>query len=219
MKLILALLTAGLIAVPFNTTQAAEMTEIANMPAGAYELDRSHASLVLKVSHIGLANYTFRFNEFSADLTLDPKNIESSAVEVSINPMSIDTGSPFKDKKDFDAKLATSEDWLNAGEFPKIAFKSKKLEKTGENTGQMTGDLTLLGVTKPVTLDVVFNGAYESKPFADVAALGFSASGSLNRSDWQFNTYIPSIGDKIDIIIEAEFHKKPDATPEASAEE
>lgn len=210
MKFLLALFTAAIIAAPL---QAAEKTSPENMPSGHYELDRGHASLVLKVSHIGLSNYTFRFNDFDVDLNFDAENVENSTVSAQIKPLSIDTGYPFKEKKDFDKKLATGEDWLNVGEFPTITFTSTKIERSGDTTGQMTGDLTLLGVTKPVTLNVTFNGAYESKPFADVPALGFSASGSLNRSDWGFDTYVPSIGDKIDIMIETEFHKKADAAP------
>ncbi|MEM6781707.1 MAG: YceI family protein [Pseudomonadota bacterium] len=199
------LLAAALVVVP--VAAKAEMTPIAQMPAGVYELDKTHASLTWKVSHLGLSDYTARFNTFDASLTLDPANITQSSVNVTISPLSIETDYPNADEKDFDKKLTEGEDWFNVGAFPEITFASTAIEQTGENTGKVTGDLSLLGVTKPVTLDVVFNGAYESKPFANVPAVGFSATGTIKRSDWGFDTYVPTIGDEVELLIEVEFEK------------
>lgn len=195
----------------FPVAAMAEMTPVKDMPAGLYVLDDSHASLTWKVSHLGLSNYTARFTKMTADLTFDPAAPENSALAVTVDPMSIRTDFPGAAEKDFDKELATDKSWFNAGEFPSIKFVSKKIERTGENTGKLHGDLTLLGVTKPLTLDVTFNGAMIKKPFSEVAALGFSAHGVLKRSEWGFSTYVPTIGDDVELLIETEFHKAPTA--------
>ncbi|MAF31456.1 MAG: polyisoprenoid-binding protein [Magnetococcales bacterium] len=178
------------------------------VPAGIYTLDPTHASITWQVNHLGLSNYTARFTKFTAEVDYNPKNPEESVITASIDPTSIKTDYPYPQKKDFDKKLVENEDWFNASAFPKIDFKSTKLEMTGEKTAIMTGDLTLLGQTKPVTLNVNFNGAYEAHPFTGKPALGFSAKGTLNRSDWGFTTYVPNIGDEVKLIIETEFEKK-----------
>lgn len=187
--------------------QGSSGTPLAEMPAGEYELDKTHASLIWKVSHLGLSDYTARFTDFDATIQLNPENLTQSQVQATINPMSVKTDYPHPEKKDFDAKLAKGEGWFNAEAYPEITFVSKNLEKTGETTGTMTGDLTFLGVTKPVTLDVTFNKAMQEHPFAGKPALGFSAEGSLKRSEWGMDTYLPNIGDHVKILIEAEFFK------------
>lgn len=178
------------------------------MPAGVYTIEPSHASVTWKVNHLGLSNYTARFTGINAAITLDPAKPENSSVTATIDPMSIRTDYPDAAKKDFDKELATSEQWFNAGKFPEIKFVSNKIEITGEKTGKIHGDLTLLGVTKPVVLDTVFNGAYAKQPFADLPGIGFSAKTTIKRSDWGLSTYVPNIGDDVEVWIEAEFHKK-----------
>ena len=187
------------------TAIAQEKTAIDAMPAGLYKLDKSHASLVWKVSHLGLSNYTARFTSFDADLMLNPTNLESSKVNVTIDPTSIKTDYPEPEKKDFDAQLINDAGWFNAKQFPQITFKSTKVEKTGDDTGKVTGDLTFMGVTKPVTLDVKFNAALGNHPFANKPAVGFSATGTIKRSDFGMTKYIPQIGDEVSLLIEVEF--------------
>ena len=175
-------------------------------PSGTYVLDRTHASIIWKVSHLGLSNYAGRFASFDATLSYDADNPEASSVTVEINPLSVRTDYPFPEKTDFDAKLGKGEDWFNAGAFPVITFTSTKLEQTGPTTGKMTGDLTMLGVTKPVTLDVTMNGSLAEHPMNKKPAIGFSATGEIKRSDWGFSTYVPMIGDTVTLQIEAEFN-------------
>lgn len=183
----------------------AQMTPLAEMPAGTYNLDLSHTSLTWKVSHLGLSNYTARFTEMSGTLKLDPKDPTKSQLTVTVNPASVETDYKATEKKDFDKELATGKDWFNAGKFPEIRFVSTRIERTGENTGKVHGNLTFLGVTKPLTLDTVFNGSYAAKPFVEVPSLGFSATATLKRSDWGLSTYVPNIGDNVKILIETEF--------------
>lgn len=199
-----ALLLASFAATPAH---AQDMTPWKDMPAGVYSVDKTHASLLWKVSHAGLSNYTARFKSFDADITFDPADLTKSKVTAKIDPASLETDYVPTAEKDFNKNLITQEQWFNAGKFPQITFTSTKIEVTGDNTGKIHGDLTLLGVTKPVVLDAVFNGAYTVQPFSKKPTLGFSATGSLTRSDFGLDTYVPAIGDKVDIVIEAEFAK------------
>jgi polyisoprenoid-binding protein YceI len=176
-----------------------------DVPAGVYRLDPTHASLTWKVSHLGLSNYTARFTKMTADLTFDPAKPESSAIKVGVDPKSIRTDYPFADKKDFDKNLSMGEEWFNAGQHPEITFTSTKVAMTGAKTAKVTGDLTLLGVTKPVVLDVTLNNALREQPFAKKPALGFSGTTRIKRSEFGMSKYVPIIGDEVQIIIEAEF--------------
>jgi len=200
------LLSAALL-FAFPLTSHAEMTPPDQMPAGIYTVDKTHASVTWKVSHMGLSNYTARFTSIDAELNFDPVKPENSVIKASVDPLSIRTDYPNAAEKDFDKELATGTMWFNGVAFPKITFESTKIEMIGDKSAKITGNLTLLGVTKPMTLDAVFNGAYIKKPFADVPGLGFSAIGTIKRSEFGMKTYIPNIGDDVQIIIEAEFHK------------
>lgn len=201
----LALSTAAVITMGVASPVFANLTPYSEMPAGVYTLDKTHASLTWKVSHIGLSDYTARFTKFDSELTFDPANPEASSVTVTIDPTSIKTDYPYPEKKDFDKKLIEGEEWFNSLAFPEITFTSTSIEKTGENTGKMTGDLSFLGMTKPLTLDVTFNGAYAVQPFSQKPAIGFSAHGILKRSEWGFDTYVPNIGDDVELLIEVEY--------------
>ena len=181
-----------------------------DMPSGEYELDLTHASVVWKVSHLGLSDYVARFADFDASIQYNANDVTDSVVTASINPLSIQTAYPNADEKDFNQILATDKSWFNAGQFASIDFKSTKITMTGEKTAEMVGDLTFLGVTKPVTLNVTFNGAMLRQPFSGKPTMGFSATTSLERSQWGMTKYVPNIGDKVEIMIEGEFAKTDD---------
>lgn len=177
------------------------------MPAGTYHLDKSHASLVFTVSHIGFSDYTMSFDIFDATLELDPAHPEQGRVTAIIDPRSLDLPSP---PEGFTATLL-GENWLNTLAFPRITFTSTKIERTGENTANIYGDLELLGVKKPVILHATFNGGYAGHPMDPNARIGFSATGSFKRSDFGMTYGIPEpgttmgVGDEINVMIETEF--------------
>lgn len=200
MRLFLTIM--ALLAFPLSV-QAQEATPYEAMPGGLYELDKNHASFIWKVDHLGLSDYTARFTDFDVDLAYDPINVENTQVRATIDPTSIETDYP--GEKDFDGELANEAGWFNATQFPEITFRSTEVERTGDNTGKVTGNLTFLGVTKPVTLDVTFNKAIGNHPFANKPVLGFTATGSIKRSEFGMTKYIPQIGDEFDFIIQAEF--------------
>jgi polyisoprenoid-binding protein YceI len=179
-----------------------------DMPDGIYKVDLSHASIVWKVSHLGLSHYVARFTEFDASIEFDASNVANSKVTATINPMSIQTAYPNADEKDFDQVLATEKGWFNASEFTQISFESTSIEMTSDSRAIMRGNLTLLGVSKPVSLDVTFNGAMPKQPFSGKPTLGFSATTTITRSEWGMSKYVPHIGDSVSVMIEGEFAKE-----------
>jgi polyisoprenoid-binding protein YceI len=176
-----------------------------DMPTGAYKVDLSHASIVWKVSHLGLSNYVARFTEFDAAIDFNPNDIEKSQVTASINPLSIQTAYPNAAEKDFNNILATEKGWFNANSFASIDFASTSIDMTSEKTAVMKGKLTFLGVTKEISLNVVFNGAMTKQLFTGKPTMGFSATTHIVRSDFGMSKYVPSIGDKVEVMIEGEF--------------
>lgn len=172
-------------------------------PEGDYILDPAHTSIVWSINHVGLSNYTARFDRASGALQFNPETPEKSQVEIIIDPTSVNTGDP-----EFDQEIANKSSYFNATEFPQIRFISTSLAKTGDNSGKMTGDLSFRGVTVPLTLDIVFNGA--GKSFGHKGkTLGFSATGSLKRSEFGLTTLESfGIGDEVSLVIETEFNEK-----------
>lgn len=200
--------TALIMAFALATPALAQTTAPGTLPAGIYVSDETHTSVTFKVNHMGLSNYTARFAKADAELNFDPADPTKSSVKASVDPLSIRTDYPHADQKDFDKELSGSADWFNGEKFPSISLASTRIEKTGENTGKMYGDVTFLGVTKPVTLDVTFNGAYAEHPMTKAPAMGFSATGIIKRSDFGLDQHIPMIGDEVSVLIEIEFKKK-----------
>jgi polyisoprenoid-binding protein YceI len=178
-----------------------------DMPEGVYTLDLSHASVVWKVSHLGLSNYVARFADFDAAIDYDSSDITKSTVTVKINPMSIQTAYPNAKEKDFNNILATDKNWFNAAEFASIDFVSTSIEMTGEKTAVMQGNLTFLGLSRTVSLDVKFNGAMLKQPFNGKPTMGFSATTMIKRTNWGMDKYAPNIGDDVEVLIEGEFVK------------
>lgn len=162
-----------------------------------YIYDPAHTQIFFSVNHLGFSFSTGRFNAFSGDFTFDPAQVEKSQVNATIDINSLDMASD-----EWDTHLK-GKDFFNAEKFPQMAFKSTKVEKTGEKTGKLTGDLTLLGVTKPVTLDVTWNGS-GPHPMTKNMIAGFSANGSLKRSDFGMTYGLGMVGDDIKIMINVE---------------
>jgi polyisoprenoid-binding protein YceI len=192
-------------------SQAVPAASTAPVPAGAYTLDKSHASLLFRADHLSFSHYTARFTRFDAQLQFDPSNLPASSVKVTIDPKSIDAdGAP----EGFLASLAGAQ-WLDADKFPQMSYRSTKVERAGKNGMRISGELTLHGVTRPVSLDATYNGGYAGHPFDPHARIGFSAKGTLKRSQFGVSYGIPAPGstmgvsDDVEIIIEAEFQGPP----------
>ena len=198
---------------PAAPTAASPKLPKADIPAGDYTLDKNHSTIVFRLSHLGFSNYTAAFADFDAKLHFDQNNAAASTLDVTIDPKSLTLPSP---PEGFHDELLGNQ-WLNAGAYPAITFKSTKIELTGADTGKVTGDLTLHGVTKPVTLDVTYNGGYAGHPMDPHARIGFSAKGSFKRSDFGIAFGVPApgttmgVGDEVQVTIEAEFTGPPTA--------
>ncbi len=185
-------------------------------PAGEYVSDPTHASVNFKVQHLGLAWYSLKFKTFDATVTFDPANIAASKVTATIKPSDLVIGYPqdyvknhpgtkFKTWED---DVANSANLLDGDKFPTITFTSTSVEPSGERSAKVTGDLTLKGVTKPVTLDVTFSGETASHYFAKVPAIGFSAVGTFKRSDFGMEYLAGVVSDDVKVEIEGDFIQK-----------
>jgi polyisoprenoid-binding protein YceI len=187
----------------------------ADIPAGAYTLDRAHASLIFRVDHLGFSRYTASFGRREAELQLDPANLSSARVVARIDPRSLTLENP---PVGFLEALLGAQ-WLDAARYPEISFRSTGVALTGRNAARITGDLTLHGVTRPVTLAATFNGGYAGHPLDPNARIGFSARGAFKRSDFGIALGIPPAGssmgvsDEVEVIIEAEFNGPPWTAP------
>lgn len=175
--------------------------EPAALKAGAYSLDQKHASLLFKINHLGYSTYVGRFETLDATLDFDATNVSAAHVEAKIDIASLDVAN------DEFAETLTGPSWFDASAFPEAVFKSTQIEKTGETTGRMTGDLTLHGVTQPVTLDVAFNGAAQDV-LRGGYVVGFSAKGSFSRKAFGVDRFEGIVGDDVAIEIETEFVKR-----------
>lgn len=167
-------------------------------PAGLYKSDPGHSYLSFSYNHMGYSNPIARWGAWSAELNWDPAAPELSTVTATVDVASVDTG---VEKLDEHLKAA---DFFDAAANPTITFKSTGLALNGGAAATMTGDLTIKGVTKPVTLDVTINKAADDS-FAKAYKLGFSATGVLNRSDFGVDLYVPMVSDQVSVKIETEF--------------
>ena len=193
---ILAAVSLALGGVSF--AHGADAPDPAAAPAGVYKTDAGHRYITFSYLHLGFSHPSLRWRDLDATLNWNPAAPEKSTVEAVIDVNSIDTGVDALDKH------LKSDDFFNAEKYPTMTFKSTGIEKTGEDTGIMTGDLTVHGVTKPVTLNVTFNNGGKN-PFGSGYKLGFDATGSLKRSDFGVDRFVPNVGDEIDFVISAEF--------------
>ena len=180
-------------------------------PAGAYVMDKAHTSVTFRVSHLGFSHYTARFSRIDGRLKFDPAHPAAMAVEATLDPTSLELNAP---PAGFHDQLM-GKAWFDAARFPTIAFRSTKVEPTGAHTARVTGDLTLHGVTKPVVLEVTYNGGYPPNAMDPGGArVGFSAHTVFKRSGFGVSAGIPAPGstmgvsDDVEVAIESEFSSK-----------
>ncbi len=163
----------------------------------AYDFDKSHANLSFTYNHLGYSTTDGRFGDWDGVLMIDKETPANSSVEFTINIDSLDTF-----WADRDAHLK-SPDFFDAAKFPKATFKSTKVEQTGENQLEVTGDLTIKDVTKPATLivDVTSIGDH---PMAKKPAAGFAVTTVIKRTDYGMDMFVPYVGDEVTVTFHTE---------------
>jgi polyisoprenoid-binding protein YceI len=180
-----ALLLAGL----FAAHPAAAQT--------TYAIDPVHSSVLFKVKHMGVANFYGRFNEIAGTIAYDEANPEKSSVSLEIQTGSVDTHASGRDDH------LKSADFFNAAQFPTLSFASTSVEKSGGTTYEVRGDLTMLGVTKPVTLTVEKTGE-GTHPRSQKPMIGFEARATIARSEWGMEFMNGPLSDQVELIIALE---------------
>ncbi|MBY9067665.1 YceI family protein [Hyphomonas sp. WL0036] len=202
-------------------TAAAPEAAVEYGAAGTYVMDPTHTSVTFKVGHFGLSDYTARFKKVDGTLQFNPEDPAANSISVTIDPLSVETDYPADYKAghpdsvygSWNEDLGRNANWLNGDSFPEITFTSTSVTQDTASTGKVTGDLTFLGVTKPVTLDVTYNGKANFPWAPDADKIGFSATTTLKRSDFGNSTYAPNITDEVEIIIETELQQVVEPAP------
>ena len=163
-----------------------------------YTLESPHTQVLFTVSHLGFSHSTGKFLGYEGGFTLDRADLSKSSIDVTIKTDSIDMG----DQK-WDDHLKGA-DFFNVEKFPTMTFKSTSVAVTGENTADVTGDLTILGVTKPIVLKVKHNKSGPHPMAGDKFVAGFDASAIIKRSDFGLSYGLPMIGDDVMISLTVE---------------
>lgn len=165
-----------------------------------YTLDPSHSQIVFSYSHLGFSTTTGMFSGFEGTIRFDAEDPAASSVEVAFPTASLITG--------WDERTAhfLTADFFGAEEAPEISFTSTAIEVTGEKTGKITGDLTINGITKPVVLEAEMTQMGEH-PMAKAPWVGFNATTTIVRSDFDMGQFAPFVGDEVSVSISIEAMK------------
>lgn len=173
--------------------------------AETYTIDPRHTQVLFTYSHLGFSNITGRFDNVEGTIVYDPADVAASSVEITVPIDTVSSG-----VKEMDAHFLR-DDLFDAARFPTATFKSTSVAAAGEGKLRVTGDLSIHGVTHPTTFDVTVNKIGEH-PMAKVPAAGFDAVGTIKRSDFGVDKYVPNIPDEVTIRISTEATaKKADA--------
>jgi polyisoprenoid-binding protein YceI len=172
----------------------------------AWKIDTAHSAVHFTVRHMMISNVRGEFQQLSGTVNLDEERPENTTVEVKIDAASINTREAQRDGH------LRSADFLDAEKYPHIVFKSTRVERTGEKTARLHGDLTIRDVTRPVVLDVEHTGIL-TNPWGNLSA-GFQARTKINRKDWglTWNQALEAggvlVGEEIKVDIELELVKE-----------
>ncbi len=176
----------------------------ASLPLSAQAMDTftadpAHTYTHFTINHLGFSTMHGRFNQSSGKVTLDTA-AKKGSVDISIAASSVDTGFAKRDEH------LKSPDFFNAAEFPTITYKSDSIKFKGDKPVAVEGNLTLLGVTKPVTLTISeFNCG--TNPMSKKYECGAGATAQIKRSDFGMKTFLPAVGDDIKLEFEIEAYK------------
>ncbi|MCA8908988.1 MAG: YceI family protein [Rhodospirillaceae bacterium] len=168
--------------------------------AEPFTIDNSHTYVGFTVNHLGMSTISGTFSDVEGTFDLDLEHPENSVVDITIAIASLSTGFEARDTHFLSA------DFFDVETYPTATFTSTAVTVTGEDTAEVTGDLTLKGETRTVVLDVTLNGLRDDHPMIDgtQAYAGFTATTTLSRSDWGLGLYAPAVADEVEVRIEME---------------
>jgi polyisoprenoid-binding protein YceI len=184
-----AIVFVAVVSLTFSITAVAQ--------SNVWQLDPAHSSAQFAVRHMGISTVRGTFTKLSGTAHYDPAGAKNDSVEVTIEPASVDTRVEMRDND------LRSDHFFDVQKYPSMTFRSTKVESAGADKLKVTGDLTIRGVTKPVSLDV----EGPSKAVDDGHGhlhMGISASGTLNRADFGMTGYQGVVGNEITLTIDAE---------------
>ena len=174
----------------------------AKVTGGTYQVDPGHTQIVFAYDHMGFSNNMGIIGEPTGTLTLDPKNVAAAKVSVDIPVANLRTAVPKLDEH------LMKPDFFDSAKFPKASFVSTSVKADGPTGAEISGNLTIKGITKPVTLDAQFYGAGKAPAMAGGKEnVGFMATTSIKRSDFGMGYGVPMVGDQIELKIIAAFQK------------
>lgn len=191
-----ALLTAGAAGSLVSVASPAA-ARVADAPAGAFKTDAVHSAVIFRIGHMGVSSFWGRFNEPSGHYLIDTADPAKSTIDIAIDASKVDTANKKRDDH------LRSPDFFNAGEFPTISFKSKSVTKSGDKNFKVDGELTMLGVTKPVTASLNYVGEAQTP---QGYKSGFEAEFTIKRSEFGMTKYLEgdAIGDEVKLIVSIE---------------
>lgn len=184
------------------TAQTATTRVPAEVQAGTYKLDAAHGKITWSVNHLGFSTYYGQFINVAADLTLDPANPSASTLTATVPLTDVAPNS------DGLKNHLQTPDFFDTAQFPTATFVATSIvvDEDDASEADVTGNLTLRGVTRPVTLEVKFNQAGPS--MGGVYKVGFDGETTIKRSEFGINFALPAVGDEVELHIEGEFIKQ-----------
>lgn len=174
--------------------------QLAELPSGDYSVDKSHAYITFSYSHIGFSKPQVGFDSFDLDLDFNADNPEMSALNVTIDATSVESR-----VEEFNEHL-NGANFFDTANHPEITFQSTSISRTGDGSYDVVGDLTIKGVTKPVTLNTTIIKA-GMHPLSKAPTIGMTGEATVNRSDWGLSRAVPMVSDEVTITVTAEMPK------------
>jgi polyisoprenoid-binding protein YceI len=174
-----------------------------DIQAGTYVIDTNETLVRYGTIHMGFNEFWGTFPGATGTMTIDPKALAGTKLDVTVPIATVETTNRVLNGYLF------SDDFFDAGKYPRMHFVSTDVTRTGTTTAKVTGNLTLHGITRQVVLDVTFIGAGPNA-FTKVPTIGFKAEGDVKRSDFGIGRDVPLVSDETTITISAAFERKPD---------
>lgn len=199
---VLSVMLLALAAVSARAQEIGPTADPTQVRAGAYRLDAAHGKITWSLSHLGYSTYYGQITDVAAEAELDPKAPEKSRIAVTVGTTSV-TGL----NERLDTQLR-GPDFFDTQKFPTARFVSISVEPTSPTTARITGNLTLKGITRPISFDATFNQA-GLHPVDKQYTVGFDGRAIIKRSEFGISAYLPLVGDEVTLRLEGEFKAVP----------